>query len=86
METEYQSDAAATKDTPYLALTGELWGVFCEYLWENWPRYNGNTLYMVLLTVSLEAWFSGNSPSPEQITHVILKYFPRNKTIDFSFH
>ena len=24
---------------------GELWGVFCGYLWENWPRYNGTTLY-----------------------------------------
>ena len=25
------------KDTPYLTLTGELWGVFCEELGENWP-------------------------------------------------
>ena len=33
------------KRHPYLALTGELWGVFCEYLWENWPRYNGTALY-----------------------------------------
>ena len=32
------------KDTPYLALTGELCGVFCECLWENGPRYNGTTL------------------------------------------
>ena len=32
-------------NTPYLALTGELWGVFCEYLWENLPRYNGTALY-----------------------------------------
>ena len=39
IEAEYQSDAESTKDTPYLALTGELWGVFCEYLWENWPHY-----------------------------------------------
>ena len=31
IESEYQSDAGTTKDTPYLALTGELWGVFCEY-------------------------------------------------------
>ena len=37
---EYQSDAGSTKDTPYLALTGELWGVFCEYL----PQYNGTVL------------------------------------------
>ena len=47
IEAEYQSDAGTTKDTPYLALTGELWGVFCEYLWENQPRYNGPALYLV---------------------------------------
>ena len=33
-EAEYQSDDESTKDTPNLTLTGELWGVFCEYLWE----------------------------------------------------
>ena len=32
IEAEYQSDAGTTKYTPYLALTGELWGVLCEYL------------------------------------------------------
>ena len=47
-EAEYQSDAGSTKDTPYLVLPGELWGVFCEYLWENWLRYNGTTLYFIL--------------------------------------
>ena len=45
-EAEYQPDAGSTKYTPYLALTGEPWGVFCEYLLENWPRYNGTALYM----------------------------------------
>ena len=42
----YLSDPGSTKDTPYLALAGELWGVFCEYLGEKWPRYNGTALYM----------------------------------------
>ena len=28
-EAEYQSDAGSTNDTPYLALTGTLWDVFC---------------------------------------------------------
>ena len=28
-----------------LALTGVLWGVFCDYVWENWPRYNGTALH-----------------------------------------
>ena len=31
---------------PYISLTSELWGVFCEYLWENWQRYNGTALYL----------------------------------------
>ena len=44
-QAEYQSDAGSKKDTPYLALTGELWGDFCKYFWENWPRYNGTALY-----------------------------------------
>ena len=44
----YQSDAWPTKDTPYLALTGELWGVLCEYLWENWPCYKGIALYLAV--------------------------------------
>ena len=43
-EEEYQSDSVSTIDAPYLAPTGELWGVFCEYLLENWPRYNGTVL------------------------------------------
>ena len=34
-----------TKDTPYLALTGELWCVFCKYLWENWLLYNDTALH-----------------------------------------
>ena len=34
-----------SQKTPYLALTGELWGVFCEDLAENWPRYHGKALY-----------------------------------------
>ena len=46
IEAEYQSDAGSTNDTLYLALMGELWGVFCEYLSENWPHFNGTTLYL----------------------------------------
>ena len=32
---KYQSEAEHTKDTPYLALMGELWGVFRENFGEN---------------------------------------------------
>ena len=35
-----------TKDTPYLALSGELWSVFFEYYNRNWPCYKGFLLYM----------------------------------------
>ena len=35
------------KDTPYLALTVELWDVFNEALGENGPGYNGTELYMI---------------------------------------
>ena len=34
-----------TKDTPYLALSGVLWSVFCEYFNINWPCYKGFLLY-----------------------------------------
>ena len=34
-----------TNDTPYLALTGELWDVFCELYREKWLRYIESALY-----------------------------------------
>ena len=50
-EAEYQSDAGCTKDTPYLILMRELWGVFCDYLREKWARYNGTALYFAKIMV-----------------------------------
>ena len=35
-----------TKDTPYLALSGELWSVFYEHFNRNWPCYKGFLLYV----------------------------------------
>ena len=35
-----------TKDTPYLALSGELWSVFYEYFNRNWSCYKGFLLYI----------------------------------------
>ena len=34
------------KDTPYLALSGELWSVFYEYFNRNWSCYRGFLLYL----------------------------------------
>ena len=36
-----------TKDTPYLALSGELWSVFYEYFNRNWSCYKEFLLYSV---------------------------------------
>ena len=38
-----------TKDTPYLALSGELWSVFYEYFNRNWSCYKGFLLYIFTL-------------------------------------
>ena len=45
---ERKPDFKITTHTPYLALTGELWGVYRENLGENWQRYNGTALYIQL--------------------------------------
>ena len=44
-ETKHASGVIFSKDTPYIALKGELWGVFCEEFGENWPR-NNTALYV----------------------------------------
>ena len=36
---EHESDLKLTTDNPYPALTGELWGNYCEVFRENWPRF-----------------------------------------------
>ena len=38
----YITQTFNSQDSPYLALLGELWDIYCEYFRE---RYNGNTLY-----------------------------------------
>ena len=42
-DAEYKSESEYTK---YLAVMGDLCGVFCEDFGENLPRYNGTTLYI----------------------------------------
>ena len=43
---ECKSDFKRTTDTPYLAREGEIWGVYCDEIAENLPRYNGTALYL----------------------------------------
>ena len=45
---ENGSNIRVTTKNPYLALTGELWCVYCEEFGEKWPRYNGTALYFHL--------------------------------------
>ena len=63
-ESEYQSDAGSTKDTPYLVLTGELLGVFCECLGVNWPCYNGTALYSSASAIAIFL-----STAPKKVQH-----------------
>ena len=42
-----QADFKLNTDTPYHGPTGELMSVYYENFDENWPRYNGATLYVV---------------------------------------
>ena len=42
---KHKSDSEIEKNTPYLTVMGELWGVCCEDFAENWSHYNGTILY-----------------------------------------
>ena len=53
-----------TKDTPYLALSGELWSVFYEYFNRNWSCYKGFLLYHTLWTVA--SWYEHDEPMARQ--------------------
>ena len=44
---------ALTKDTPYLALSGELWSAFYDYFNRYWSCYKGFLLYNVFVNITL---------------------------------
>ena len=49
---EYKSDLKLTNDTPYLTLTGELWGVCCDDLY-----LKGTALYKLEYFVNdIQSW------------------------------
>ena len=60
-EAEYESKFKFqnTKNTPYLAPMGELWGVSCEDFGENWLHYNGTTLYISISDFGIVCLLSG---------------------------
>ena len=53
---EPKSDFKLTTDTPYLALTSELWGVYCDDLGEN---YNG-IIALHMKSYHLKQWGSSS--------------------------
>ena len=42
----HKSEFQLIKDTRYLAIMDELWGIYCEDLGETSPCYDGTTLYI----------------------------------------
>ena len=61
------------KITLYLSLTGELWGVICEYFWNSLPRHNGIALYYAVDTTAslLLSWCQWHgSESYGQLSHM----------------
>ena len=84
---ESRPDIRIPTDTPYFALTGELWGVSGEDFGEHLPRYNGTTLYDMTMTIfSLEKWHlyiekvptfltHKDTPYPDKLCDMICAYF-----------
>ena len=48
---ENESDIRITTETHYLALTGDLWDVFCENCRVNWSCYNRIALYAITMSL-----------------------------------
>ena len=66
-----------TKDTPYLALSGELWSVFYEYFNRNWSCYKGFLLYWcnIVVTFTLaDFYILQNSEKPWHSGIILCKH------------
>ena len=75
-----------TKDTPYLALSGELWSVFYEYYNRNWLWYKGFLLYIPQILPLIPAsgttllnwkWEEKNSDHTVPIMCILVWYIGR---------
>ena len=56
---ERESDIRITTDTPYLALMGELWGVYCEINGKKWTAPTGAQSSNVLHRFDHKTGFQG---------------------------
>ena len=76
--TERKSDFKLTTDTQYIALVGELWGVYYENFEENWPCYNGITLYYAdICHGAIEA--QGHQLLSYHLSHIFLERTTKSK-------
>ena len=55
-----ESNVKVMTYTPYLTLTGDLWGVCCGKIGENWPRYNSTALYHQMMSFKMADEISWN--------------------------
>ena len=81
-EAGYKSQFLTSKCILYLALTGELWDVFCEDLVESWPRYNSTVLYIPWITWITFAVFFKYSINPGKWRSSWKSLFIRSKYWD----
>ena len=85
-EAEYKLEF---EDTPYLAVMGELWSVFCEAFGENWTCNNCTALYVFRWTLEgVEISYSVLGQSTSYYIHINplrAKFFKRNINIYLHF-
>ena len=62
------------KDTPYLALSGELWSVFYEYFNRNWSCYRGFLLYHIMSSMAHDIILSDSGIRQRQVTFQYKQY------------
>ena len=62
--------------------TGVLWGVICEYFWENWPIYNDTEVCPTKSAVSLYGVSIPNLKSDRQKLHHSFMNDPYTNIVD----
>ena len=76
---DHTSDLKLTTDTPYLILTGELYGVFCEDFWENWPHYNSTALFFFVFLECLSKIYQTHLQLTCNQRFLLFTYFYKKK-------
>ena len=90
---QYKSDWSVTllqlilrKHTPYLALTGELWGEFYENFGENWPCHNDTALYMEVIAFDNSCVILTTNKHLSTICGVSVDYVDQYTALKLKYH